>query len=211
MGASLAGAGLVGAAACLGSEQGAPVSAPVPANADGSLGPGPVDFTLKVNGATRAVRAEPRQTLLAVLRGPLALTGTKPVCERGECGACTVLIDDRPRLSCLTLALDARGREIRTIEGLSTESPEATGAFALAPADRRAGLDPVQRAFLENDALMCGFCTPGLVLSVRGLLDRSPRPSPAEIRAATSGNLCRCGTYVKVFAAALAAARMPRA
>jgi len=153
--------------------------------------PGPVEIQLRVNGAARKVTVEPRTTLLSALRNGLDLTGAKEVCERGACGACTVHLDGRPVNSCLMLALDARSREIRTIEGLRKEGR----------------LDPVQEAFIEKDALMCGYCTPGMVMSVRALLDRTPHPSLDEVRGAVAGNLCRCGTYPKVFEAALAAAR----
>jgi aerobic-type carbon monoxide dehydrogenase small subunit (CoxS/CutS family) len=152
---------------------------------------GSVSIQLRVNGAARKLTIEPRTTLLSALRNRLDLTGPKEVCDRGACGGCTVLLDGRPVNSCLMLALDARGRAITTIEGLAT-------------GDR---LDPVQHAFVEKDALMCGYCTPGMVMSVRALLDRNPDPSLDDVRHAVAGNLCRCGTYPKVFEAALAAAR----
>lgn len=152
---------------------------------------GPVTITLKVNGSARKVTVEPRTTLLSALRTRLDLTGTKEICDRGACGGCTVILDGRPVNSCLMLALDARGREVRTIEGLAKGET----------------LDPVQSAFVEKDALMCGFCTPGMVMSVRALLDRTPDPTLEQVKRATAGNLCRCGTYPKVFEAALAAAR----
>ena len=153
--------------------------------------PGRVEIELKVNGEVRKIAIEPRTTLLSALRIRLDLTGTKEICDRGSCGGCTVHLDGRPVNSCLMLALDARGRAIRTIEGL------AKGSL----------LDPVQEAFIEKDALMCGFCTPGMIMSVRALLDRKPSPSLEDVRRATAGNLCRCGTYPKVFEAALAAAK----
>jgi xanthine dehydrogenase YagT iron-sulfur-binding subunit len=149
------------------------------------LGPGAVTLSLKVNGATRKVSVEPRVTLLDALRDGCDLTGAKPVCERGACGACTVLIDGDPVASCLMLAADAEEREITTVEGLGT--PET-------PSD-------LQAAFVECDALQCGFCTPGLVVAATALLERNPNPSLDEIKAGLSGNLCRCGTYGRVFEA----------
>ncbi len=155
------------------------------------LGPGPVSFTLKVNGADRQVTAEPRATLLDVLRGPLDLTGAKPACERGECGACTVLVDGKSVYACMMLALQGRGREIRTVEGLANGDQ----------------LHPVQKAFVEHDGFQCGFCTPGQVMSTVALLEANPSPSPLEIRAALCGNICRCGAYQGIFKAAAAAAK----
>jgi len=146
---------------------------------------------LQVNGATRQVNAEPRTTLLAALRDQLQLTGAKEVCDRGQCGACTVLVDGEAVLACMILALDARGHEITTVEGLAQGEQ----------------LSPVQQAFVEHDALMCGFCTPGLVMASTALLRHNPSPTAAEIRLGVSGNLCRCGTYPKVFAAVEDAAR----
>lgn len=158
---------------------------------DERFGPGPATVTLTVNGKPRAVTIDPRTTLLSALRDRLDLTGAKDVCGRGACGACTVHLDGKPVNACLMLALDARGRQIRTVEGLAV-------------GDR---LDPVQQAFVEKDALMCGFCTPGMVMAVRGLLDRKPNPTLDDVRHALAGNLCRCGAYPKIFEAALAAAR----
>lgn len=156
----------------------------------GAIGPGPVRVTLNINGQTRAAQVEPRTTLLNTLRNNLDLTGAKLVCDRGSCGACTVHVDGKPVYSCMMLAVDAQGKKITTVEGLG--SPEA--------------MDPVQAAFVEHDALMCGFCTPGLVMSVRALLNRNPHPTRVQVKDACSGNLCRCGTYPRVFDAALAAA-----
>ena len=156
--------------------------------------PGPAAIELLINGAARKLTVEPRTTLLSAIRVRLDLTGTKQVCDRGACGGCTVLVDGRPVNSCLMLALDARGKAIRTIEGLA----------------RGATLDPVQAAFVEKDALMCGYCTPGMIMSVRALLDRNRAPTLDDVRRATAGNLCRCGTYPKVFEAALAAAKGTR-
>ena len=139
----------------------------------------PVKVSLVVNGRRRRMLVEPRWTLLYVLRERLGMTGSKVGCERGECGACTVLIDGTPRYACLTLAVEAEGREITTIEGVMDGEQ----------------LGPVQRAFVEQDGMQCGFCTPGQVMAAEGLLRRKPDPSPNEIREAMSGNLCRCGAY----------------
>lgn len=139
----------------------------------------PVKVSLIINGKRRRVLAEPRWTLLYVLRDRLGMTGSKVGCERGECGACTVLIDGQPRYACLTLAVEAEGREITTIEGVMDGER----------------LGPVQAAFVEQDGMQCGFCTPGQVMAAEGLLRRNPNPSIDEIRQAMSGNLCRCGSY----------------
>jgi xanthine dehydrogenase YagT iron-sulfur-binding subunit len=138
------------------------------------------------------VSAEARWTLLHVLREVIGLTGAKPGCERGECGACTVLIDGIPRYACLTLAVEAQGHEITTLEGLMDGE----------------GLGPVQTAFVEADALQCGYCTPGQVMAVEGLLRANPNPSVEEIRRGVSGNLCRCGAYQHIFKAARRAAEL---
>jgi len=151
-----------------------------------------VALTCRVNGVQRHVAVEPRTTLLDVLRGPLGLTGTKPGCERGECGACTVLVDGRTRYSCMTLALEAEGAEITTVEGLL----------------RGEGLGDVQQAFVEHDGFQCGFCTSGQVMAVEGLLRANRQPSAREIREAVSGNLCRCGAYAHIFEAAGRAAEL---
>ena len=152
----------------------------------------PSKLTLTVNGRTHKVLVEPRDTLLVVLREKLGLTGTKPGCERGECGACTVLIDGVPRYSCLTLALEAEGRQVTTVEGLMNGEE----------------LGPVQKAFVEEDAYQCGYCTPGQVMAAEGLLRASPDPTLDEVRHGMSGNLCRCGTYAHIFNAVGKAARL---
>jgi xanthine dehydrogenase YagT iron-sulfur-binding subunit len=157
-------------------------------------GPGEVAVTLTVNGRRHQLRVEPRVTLLDALRTRLDLTGAKRVCDRGSCGACTVIIDGRTHYSCSMLAIEAQGRNIRTVEGLA--SGEA--------------LHPVQQAFCDHDALMCGFCTPGFVLATVALLERSPTPTPEQARRALDGNICRCGTNVGVLAAALAAKGVSR-
>ena len=145
---------------------------------------------LIVNGASHEVAAPDHERLLATLRERLHLTGTKLVCGRGECGACTVLLDGAPAYSCLTLTAACDAREITTIEGLA----------------RDAELHPVQQAFVEHDALQCGFCTPGQILAAVALLDRRPHPTEEEVRRGMSGNLCRCGAYPKIVRAVLAAA-----
>ena len=147
-------------------------------------------LALNLNGAVQDLTVEPRETLLDVLRDRLCLTGTKSVCERGHCGACTVLVDGEPRYACLVLAVDADDRQITTIEGLAADDC----------------LHPVQQAFIETDALQCGYCTPGQVLSVVALLKRNPDPSETDIIRAISGNLCRCGAYRNIVAAARRAA-----
>ena len=158
-------------------------------------GPGAVPVTLNVNGKARHVNIEPRATLADALRTDLGLTGTKVVCDRGSCSACTVWLDKTPVCSCLTLAIDAAPHKITTIEGLA-EGEE---------------LHPVQAAFIEHDALQCGFCTPGMVMSCAALVERNPNPTLEDVKMATSGNICRCGTYPKVFDATLAAAKARRA
>ena len=150
--------------------------------------------SLRVNGETHMVLAEPRWTLLYVLREVIGLTGAKPGCERGECGACTVLIDGVPRYACLTLAAEAQGREVTTLEGLTDGET----------------LGPVQKAFAEADAFQCGYCTPGQIMAVEGLLRANPNPSAEQIRIGASGNLCRCGAYKHIFEAAHRAAELKR-
>ena len=145
----------------------------------------PQMIQLHINGKKHTVQVEPRSTLLGVLRDGLDLTGTKEVCDRGQCGACTVMLDGKTVLSCMILAVDARGKKITTVEGLADGQ----------------NLSPVQQAFAEKDALMCGFCTPGLVMSATALLHNNPNPNLDEIKEGLSGNLCRCGTYPKVFEA----------
>jgi aerobic-type carbon monoxide dehydrogenase small subunit (CoxS/CutS family) len=187
LGTGAAGAAVLGGGAVLErAHEAEAAGAPHP----GTLGPGPVRITLQINGKPHAAQVEPRTTLLNALRNNLDLTGAKLVCDRGSCGACTVHVDGKPVYSCMMLAVDAQGKKITTVEGLG--SPEA--------------MDPVQAAFVEHDALMCGFCTPGLVMAVRALLNRNPHPTLEQVKDACSGNLCRCGTYPKVFEAAMAAA-----
>jgi xanthine dehydrogenase YagT iron-sulfur-binding subunit len=166
--------------------------APPPSAGTGVIS-GPVQITLNVNGQNTNLTIEPRTTLLSALRNRAEppITGPKLVCDMGTCGACTVLLDDRPVYGCLTLAIDAVGRKITTVEGLGT------------PDD----LNAVQAAFVEKDAQMCGYCTSGFVTSISGLLKRNPDPTLQEVREACKGNFCRCGTYPHVFEAALAAAK----
>lgn len=152
------------------------------------LGPGPVAVTLQVNGKTHRLQLEPRVTLLDALRNQLDLTGSKKVCDRGNCGACTVLMDGKPVYACTTLAIDAQGKKIETIESLGT--PEK--------------LHPIQAAFIEHDATQCGFCTPGFVVASKAFLDRHPQPTREQIEKGLGGNLCRCGTYAGIRAALLA-------
>lgn len=154
-----------------------------PPAAEGPLGPGPAPLELKINGALHRLSVEPRVTLADALRERIGLTGTKVVCGRGACGACTVLLDGETVCSCLVLAHEAAGRAITTIEGVAGSGRPSA----------------LQEAFVAMDALQCGFCTSGMLLSCQRLLDRNPRPSRTEIREAVSGNLCRCGTYNHVF------------
>jgi aerobic-type carbon monoxide dehydrogenase small subunit (CoxS/CutS family) len=166
------------------------LASPAQAAEDAALGPGPIAATLHVNGGSRQVLIEPRTTLAEVLRGSLDLTGTKIGCNRGACSACTVWLDGVPVASCMLLAIDIGDRKVTTIEGLAQGEE----------------LHPVQSAFIVHDAVQCGFCTPGLVMSCAALLDKNPNPSLDDVKAATSGHLCRCGTYPHVFAAVLDAA-----
>ena len=177
-GLASAGAASVGLLEDLASAQASPVQ-----------GPDAVPVTLRVNGQSRRINVEPRTTLAEALRDELHLTGTKIVCDRGSCSACTVMLDKTPVCSCMTLAIDAQNREIRTIEALSNGDQ----------------LHPVQAAFVQHDGMQCGFCTPGMVMSCAHLFENNPKPTAADIRQAISGNICRCGTYPKVIEAVLSA------
>lgn len=188
-GVSAVGASLADALSPLSHEVGAQPSA-----AAGVIGPGNAALRLSVNGRPVTVYVDPATTLVEVLRDTLHLTGTKLGCDRGACSACTVWLDGQPASSCMTLALDARGREIVTIEGLA----------------RGETLHPVQQAFVEHDAMQCGFCTPGMLMSCAALIERKPDCSMDDVKAAVSGHLCRCGAYPNIFAATLAAARVVR-
>lgn len=157
-------------------------------------GTGKVPVRLDVNGSVYNIRVEPRRTLLDALRVDLNMTGTKKVCNMGECGACTVLIDGRPVYSCLTLAIECEGHRILTIEGLGNDGK----------------LDPIQQAFIDEDAFQCGFCTSGQVMSAKALLENNSDPTPEEIHQAVSGNICRCGAYPHIFKAVETAAKAYR-
>jgi carbon-monoxide dehydrogenase small subunit len=148
--------------------------------------------TFHVNGEEFEVPVAPTDFLVDVIRERIGLTGTKKGCGIGDCGACTVLVDGEPVLSCLTLALSCEGREVTTIEGLGAQGE----------------LHPVQRAFVETGAIQCGFCTPGMILSAKALLDRVPNPTADQIQAGLAGNICRCTGYVKILEAVQHAARL---
>ena len=156
-------------------------------NAERTYGPGPVPVLLSINGGKRILQLEPRVTLLEALRTHAGLTGPKESCDRATCGACTVLLDDVPVYACSMLAIEAQGAEITTIEGLAK-----TGE-----------LTQLQQAFVDQDGLQCGYCSPGFVMCLTALLRKNPHPTEAEVRKACSGNLCRCGAYPGIFAASL--------
>ena len=153
-----------------------------------------VRVALEVNGRTHRLLVEPRWSLLYVLRERLGMTATKLGCERGECGVCTVLVDDKPQYSCMMLAVESEGKKITTLEGLMHGEE----------------LGVVQKAFIEQDAFQCGYCTPGQILAVEGLLRANPSPGIDEIRQGVSGNLCRCGAYAHIFKAAERAAELKK-
>lgn len=153
-------------------------------------GPGKVPVTLNVNGKKLSAQLEPRVTLLDALRDQFDLTGAKRVCDRGTCGACTVLMDDKAVYSCSILAIDAQNHQITTVEGLGEPGK----------------LHPVQQAFVDNDAQQCGFCTPGFVVATKAFLDQHPNPTPEQIKHGLGGNFCRCGTYAGIRAAVMQAA-----
>ena len=160
------------------------------ANAQGpaAIGPSEVPVTLTINGRRLQLQVEPRVTLLDAMRTRLEITGQKRVCDRGACGACTVIIEGRTYYSCSMLAIEAQGKNIRTVDGLALGNT----------------LHPVQQAFCDHDGLMCGFCTPGFVMSTVALLEKNPNPTPEQAKRALDGNLCRCGTNIGVLKAALA-------
>ena len=151
------------------------------------VGPGAVPVTLNVNGQTVRLQIEPRVTLLDALRmhANPPMTGNKRGCDRGACGACTMLVDGRPVYACSTLAIEVQGKQIRNVDGLASGDK----------------LHPVQQAFCDKDALMCGFCTPGFIMASVGLLEKIPNPTPEQIRKGLDGNICRCGTFSRVFEA----------
>jgi len=159
--------------------------------APATAGPGEVPITLKINGKVHKLNVEPRVTLLDALRNHLDMTGAKRVCDRGTCGACTVIKDSKVVYACTVLAIDAQGSDIQTIEGLSAGTKP----------------HPVVEAFVDNDAQQCGYCTPGFVMATKGFLDRNPNPNYEQVKQGLSGNICRCGTYVGVRKAALEAAK----
>ena len=142
-------------------------------------GPGKTPVTLTINGQKHTLQIEPRVTLLDAMRDRLAITGAKRVCDRAECGACTVLVDGKLVYSCTLLAIEVQGKAITTVESISKSDT----------------LHPIQQAFVDNDASQCGFCTPGFVVATKALLDKHPNPTPEQVRRGLSGNLCRCGTY----------------
>jgi carbon-monoxide dehydrogenase small subunit len=145
-------------------------------------------LTITVNGESHSLDVQPNKTLLEFLREDLGLVGAKEACDTGGCGACTVLLDGKPVYSCLVLALDGQGKEVLTIEGLAPDGQ----------------LHPLQQAFMDQGAVQCGFCTPGMILTAKALLDENPKPTEAEVRAAIAGNICRCTGYVKIVNAILA-------
>jgi aerobic-type carbon monoxide dehydrogenase small subunit (CoxS/CutS family) len=153
------------------------------------------NITLQINGKPAQITITPDTTLLRAVRESLNFTGAKEVCDRGACGACTMLVDGRSVNSCMMLAVDAVGKKITTVEGLVNDGQ----------------LDPVQQAFVENDACQCGYCIPGFVVRSRALLDEKPKPSREEIKAGLCGNICRCAAYVRIFAAVESAAKGGRA
>jgi xanthine dehydrogenase YagT iron-sulfur-binding subunit len=159
------------------------------------LGPNKVPITLDINGVKKTASVEPRVTLLDTLRNELDTTGAKRVCDRGTCGACTVMMDGKPVYACSVLAIEAQGKKIQTVEGL----------------EQNGRLHPVQQAFVDNDGQQCGFCTPGFVMACKAMLDKHPDPTPEQIKQGLGGNLCRCGTYVGIRAAvAQASAQMKK-
>ena len=157
-------------------------------------GPDAFDISLTVNGRDASAHVAPQRSLLELLRGPLGLVGTKLVCNAGNCGACTVLVDDRPVYSCITLAIACAGKRVETIEGISKDG----------------ALHPVQEAFIDHDAYQCGFCTPGQVMSIVALLRTTSKPTEDEMRRAVAGNLCRCGAYLNIVKAGMSASRRSR-
>ena len=159
-----------------------------------AIGPNEVPITLTINGRRLQLQVEPRVTLLDAMRTRLEITGQKRVCDRGACGACTVIIDGRTYYSCSMLAIEAQGKNIRTVDGLANGNT----------------LHPVQQAFCDNDGLMCGFCTPGFVMATVALLEKNPNPTPEQAKKALDGNLCRCGTNIGVLKAALSAKGVSR-
>ena len=159
------------------------------------IGPGEVPVQLTVNGRRHDLKVEPRTTLLDALRNSLDITGVKRVCDGGTCGACTMIVEGRTVYACSTLAIEAQGKPIRTVESFTQGTV----------------LHPVQQAFCDTDGLMCGFCTPGFVTSAVALLEKTPNPTPEQARRAFDGNICRCGTYARVLEAVLKTKGVDRA
>jgi len=182
------GAGLAGGALSTGLLETPAEAAKAAGNA---VGPSAVSITLKINGKPVPLTVEPRTTLLDAMRNNMGLTGVKRVCDRATCGACTSIIDGKAVYSCTTLAIDAQGKSIETIEGFTSDTK----------------MHPVSAAFVNNDGQQCGYCTPGFVVAAKNFLDRHPNPTYEEVEKGLGGNLCRCGTYVGVRAAVLEAAK----
>lgn len=182
----IGGVGIGGGAVGTGLLESEAIAAPAPAVS----GPGPVAITLTLNGKPVKLSVEPRVTLVDALRNYLDMTGAKRVCDRGTCGACTVIMGGKTVYACSILAVDAQGKSIETIEGLGTG----------------ASMHPVSRAFVDNDAQQCGYCTPGFVMACKGFLQENPNPTEAQINHGLGGNLCRCGTYMGIRKAVLQAA-----
>ena len=184
---------LKGAGAVLSSGIVAGAEALEAANSEGVkvIGPGKAPVTLKINGVNKSLNIEPRLTLLDALRDELELTGAKRVCDRTTCGACTVIVNGKSVYSCSMLAIEAQGKDIQTVEGLSKGNT----------------LHPLQQAFVDNDAQQCGYCTPGFVMACKAFLDKNPNPSIEQVRKGLGGNLCRCGTYVGITEAVLQTAK----
>jgi len=197
----LKGVGVVGAGSGLAAEMLGPEAEAAPAPlqkppAGETLKPGMMPITLTVNGQASTMQVEPRTTLLNALRNHAEppITGPKLVCDEGACGCCTVLVDGKTMYACMLLAVDVVGRKITTIEGVAKDGK----------------LSPVQQAFVEKDAMMCGFCTPGFVMSVEAALHANPSATLDQIKSACAGNTCRCGTYPHIFEAAMSAASKMR-
>jgi len=185
----LRGSGVAAATAVLTSQASLALDEAEAAEQEPKVLSGTVDVSLKINGADRACKIEPRSTLLDVMRHQLDVTGPKRVCDRGSCGSCTTIIDGDPVYSCTSLAISCQGKTIQTLESFDT------------------GEKSVAYAFHQNDGLMCGYCTPGFVTACKAFLDKNPNPTLEEVRKGLDGNICRCGTYIGVLNAALAAAK----
>jgi xanthine dehydrogenase YagT iron-sulfur-binding subunit len=191
LGGSLAATALTGAVVARDEEQAEAAVAAEPQGTAANPMTGTATVALTVNGQKKTATVDLRRTLLEMLRTDFDLTGTKKVCDRGSCGACTVLLDGRPVYSCMTLAVEADRRKVETVEGLAKGNR----------------YHPLQTAFVERDALMCGFCTPGFLMSSKALLDKNKNPTLDDVKNACCGNICRCGTYPRIFEAVLDAAK----